>query len=145
MKLRRATKDMASFQRASGRMAEDSKQNNKDNKVFTVIQLTISDILMNIDQTKGRTEWEIIEWQQSNISSDIPVHGYKMQTWVFLNVVAEGYCLGKHTLIIITIIIREQENSWVVLILLPCYVLPGTAATWQTSLTAAISGPGTVK
>lgn len=136
---------MASFQRASGRMAEDSKQNNNDNKVFTVIQLTISDILMNIHQTKGRTEWEIIEWQQSNISSDIPVHGYEMQTGVFLNVVAEGYCLGKHTLILITIIIREQENSWVVLILLPCYVFPGTAATWQTSLTAAISGPGTVK
>lgn len=55
VKLRRATKDMASFQRASGRMAEDSKQNNNDNKVFPVIQLTISDIHEHTPDKK--TNW----------------------------------------------------------------------------------------
>lgn len=66
-----------------------------------------------------------------------------MQTGVFPNVVVEGWCWGKHTLIIP--IVMKQENARILLTLLLCYVLLGTAATWQTSLTAAIYGRETVK
>lgn len=127
--LRKATKNMASFPWASMRMAENVKQNNVNNR-----QQSISCCPTN-DESVGQTAWDMVDWQHFLWPS---CARWPDANRVFSHLVAEGWCWGTHTLIIT--IVRRQENSGVLLTLLPRYVLPGTAATWQTSLTAAISG-----